>query len=200
MKKQALSALVLGSTLVAAPSFAHEAGDLIVRVGAVHVEPDSSVNGTSVPGLDVDDDTSIGTTATYMLTDHIGVELLAATFKHDITLNGNKVADTRHLPPTLSLQYYPMESGSKWQPFVGLGVNYTTFFSESDLGGQNLKLDDSFGLAAQIGLDYQINEKWLVNATVWKMDLDSDVELNGTNIGEVNIDPTVVLLSVGYKF
>lgn len=205
MKKQALSALVLGTALVAAPSFAHEAGDIIVRVGAAHVEPSGSVNGTNVTGLDVEDGSALGITGTYMLTDNIGIELLAATpFDHDITLNGSKIADVEQLPPTLSVQYYPMDSESKWQPFVGVGVNYTGFFDESTTGalsGTTIKVDDSFGLAAQVGLDYEIDENWLLNATVWKIDIDADVESSALGkIGQVNIDPTVVFLSVGYKF
>ncbi len=96
-----------------------------------------------------------------------------------------------------------MDSGSALQPYVGLGVNYTTFFSEGSSGalaGSDIKLDNSWGLAAQIGVDYALNENWLVNAAVWKMDINTDLNLNGTNLGEVEIDPVVYMLSVGYKF
>ncbi|MGH1462620.1 MAG: OmpW/AlkL family protein [Neptuniibacter sp.] len=203
MNKKALSALILGSVVATSNVVAYEAGDVVVRVGLAQVDPDAT-NNTVVPGVDVEDETQIGITGTYMLTDHVGIELLASTpFKHDLTINGAKVGDTKHLPPTLSVQYFPMDSGSALQPYVGLGVNYTTFFSEGSSGalaGSDIKLDNSWGLAAQIGVDYALNENWLVNAAVWKMDINTDLNLNGTNLGEVEIDPVVYMLSVGYKF
>ncbi|WP_417224496.1 OmpW/AlkL family protein [Amphritea sp.] len=204
MNRKALSAFVLGVSMVAtANCMAYESGDMIVRVGAANVDPHTS-NDTSVPGLDVDDNTQLGITGTYMLTDNIGVELLAATpFKHDITLNGAKVGETKHLPPTLTLQYYPMDSSSAFQPYVGLGINYTAFFSESTTGalaGTTLELDSSWGLAGQLGIDYAINDQWLLNAAVWKMDINTDVKVNGSNLGELEIDPMVYMMSVGYKF
>ncbi|MBN0989457.1 OmpW/AlkL family protein [Amphritea pacifica] len=204
MNRKALSALVLGVSLAAtANCMAYEAGDMILRVGAANVDPQTS-NNTLVPGLDVDANTQLGITGTYMLTDNLGLELLAATpFKHDITLNGAKVGDTKHLPPTLSLQYYPMDSSSAFQPYVGLGINYTAFFSENTTGalaGTKLQLDSSWGLAGQIGVDYSLNDQWLLNAAVWKMDINTDVKVDGTNLGEIEIDPMVYMVSVGYKF
>uniref|UniRef100_UPI002404DEF7 OmpW family outer membrane protein n=1 Tax=Pseudomonas viridiflava TaxID=33069 RepID=UPI002404DEF7 len=109
-------------------------------------------------------DTRLGLTFAYMLTNHVGIELLAATpFNHTVSVKGlgpgldGKLADVKHLPPTLSLQYYPMEPSSRFQPYAGVGINYTTFF-DNDLasdrksqGFSNLKLKDSVGLAAQLG-------------------------------------------------
>lgn len=204
MNKKVISALVMGASLVtAANCMAYESGDMVLRVGLANVNPNTS-NNTVVAGLDVEDNTQIGLAGTYMLTNNIGIELLAATpFKHDITLNGAKVGETKHLPPTLSLQYYPMESGSAFQPYIGVGINYTAFFSESTTGalaGTELELEDSWGLSAQLGVDYSINDQWLVNAAVWRMDIDTNVKVNGTDLGGLEIDPTVYMVGMGYKF
>ena len=103
------------------------------------------------------------------------------------------------MPPTLHLEYFPLKSDSKWQPFVGVGVNYTTFFKEqSDLG--NLELDDSVGVSFEAGVNYKINDKFIINATIFNMDLETDADLNGSSIGGVEIDPWVYMLSVGYVF
>ena len=86
----------------------------------------------------------MGLTATYMFSDKFDVELLAATpFKHQITANGNELGETKQLPPTLSLQYYPMGAGSAYQPYFGIDLNYTAFFDEKSSLGE-LKLDDSW--------------------------------------------------------
>ena len=80
---------------MAGPALAHKAGDVIVRLGGIKVDPDASseVFNPALPavgglGVDVDDDTQLGLTLAYMVTDSIGVELVGATpFTHDILLD-----------------------------------------------------------------------------------------------------------------
>lgn len=120
-----------------------------------------------------------------------------------------KLGNTKHLPPTLSANYYINDTGLAFQPYVGVGLNYTIFFDESftdsnaDAGFSKLKLDNSFGLSAQLGTDYIIDENWLVNGSVRWIDIDTQAnfELNGSvSKVDVNIDPLVYTLSIGYRF
>jgi outer membrane protein len=139
-----------------------------------------------------------------MMTDHLGVELLAAwPFKHDIDLlDGTKVATTKHLPPTLTLQYHFLPD-SKFQPYVGVGLNYTNFFDEKTTGplaGSNLNLGDSWGIAGQIGFDIPLNDQWFLNADIRYIDIDTKAKLDGASIGTVSIDPWVYGINVGVKF
>ena len=63
-------------------------------------------------------DTQLGLNFAYMLTNHLGIELLAASpFEHDVKLKGTalgaangKLGTLKHLPPTLSLVYYPLDA------------------------------------------------------------------------------------------
>lgn len=203
MKKSVLSVLLAaGLVSVPAVSQAYEAGDIILRAGIASVQPDSDPHGTmDALGVDVDDGEALGITAAYMLTDTIGLELLAATpFNHDVTAEGlGKIGDTDQLPPTLSLQWLPQLDMGGFQPYVGVGVNYTTFFDEQSRLG-DLKLEDSWGIAWQAGVDFQIDQNWLLNAAVWNIDIDTDVKLNGADVGSVEIDPWVYMLGVGYRF
>lgn len=204
MKKTAVSTLI-GAVVLAASSAAsaYEAGDIIVRAGIASVQPNETMEaGSTLDTLNggLGNNEQLGITASYMLTDKLGLELLAATpFKHDITSNGAKIGETKHLPPTLSVQYFPMDNQSAVQPYVGVGVNYTTFFSEESTLG-NLKLDDSWGLAAQAGVDYAVSDNMVLNAAVWYIDIDSDASLNGADIGTVALDPWVYMVGVGYKY
>ena len=159
-------------------------------------------------------------TVTYMVRENFGVELLAATpFTHDVNVNGldglgvpsgANLGEITHLPPTLSALWYPMPAASKFQPYIGLGLNYTLIWDESLSGGakdllgaSDLKLDDSFGFAARAGFDYQINERLSFNAGMWYIDIDTDAELN-TALGKVDVsvdvDPFVYGLGFGYRF
>jgi outer membrane protein len=165
--------------MIAQPAMGHEKGDWILRGGAIVVAPDESSDAIDVagivtlPGVDVDEETQI-----------FG------------------------------------ETSAAFRPFVGVGLNATIFFEEdvsSELNlaldgivglpagtvDADLSLDDSYGLAAQVGFDYMINENWLINGTVWWMDIDTEAKVS-TAIADVKfdveIDPVVYLLSVGYRF
>jgi len=198
------------------------------RVGLTNIDPKSN-NGVVAAGAlpaeptglatDVQDDTFVTFNGVYMIDENWGVELLAALpFEHDVEAFGSnlgslgEIGSTKHLPPTLSAQYY-FNNTSSFTPYVGLGLNYTLFFNEKLtstaaglLSGQlgitvnDFSLDNSLGLAYQIGVDYDINEKWLVNLDLRKIDIDADAEVNGIDIGTVKIDPTLIGVNVGYKF
>ena len=226
--KAALSSVVaLNLALVAGTALAYEPGDIVLRAGLAHVDPDSSssailLNGSPAPAtadrVSVDSNTQLGLTGTYMFMPNFAVEVLAATpFSHTVTvdggaLDGADVADVKHLPPTVSVQYFPMASDSPIQPYVGLGLNYTLFFDEeldsgfeSTLGsGGSIKLDDSIGLAFQAGVDYAITDELVLNASLWMVDIDTEADIkmdNGTTLTtDVEIDPLVFMLGVGFRF
>lgn len=227
VKKLPVAAAVMAVVAaLSGPAMAYQAGDVIVRAGAATVDPDVDsgalkANGVSATPanpttVDVDANTQFGLSMTYMLDDKFGIELLAATpFQHTIKTKGElaslgKLADVKHLPPTLTLQYYPMDSSSAFQPYVGLGLNYTTFFDEEFKGSnktafRGLELKDSWGLAAQLGADYRINDNWSVNAAVWYVYIDTEATFKNTAGDtkykvDVELDPMVYMVGVAYKF
>ena len=67
-----------------------------------------------------------------------------------------------------------------------------------------LSLDDSFGLAGQIGADFNFGEKWLINVDFRYIDLSTKakikVEGEWVTLGDVAIDPFVYSIMVGYRF
>lgn len=182
---------------------AQSKGDWKLGLGVASVSPNGGTSNTAAGPIDVDPNIRPIVTAEYFIADKIGIELLASwPFEHDINLSGGKIGSTKHLPPTLSLQYYFVNK-SNWTPFVGAGVNYTTFFDESTTGaltGANLSLDDSFGLALHAGIDYRVSERGSVRADLRWIDIDTDVSVNGTDIGSVSIDPIVYGISYVIDF
>ena len=215
----------LTSAVFTAPVMAYDAGDFILRAGSATVAPKSQ--SANLVGSDVgetntqasaNNDTQLGLSFTYMLSDKLGVEVLAATpFSHKLEakgdLAGKDIGTVKQLPPTVSLQYYPLSRDSQWQPYVGIGINYTTFFNEKTagdiegLGYNDLSLDDSFGLAAQVGVDYLINDHWGVNFSAMYADIDTTATLKGANgaLGseakvDYNLDPVVYRVSAVYRF
>ncbi|PLW67028.1 OmpW/AlkL family protein [Pseudohalioglobus lutimaris] len=211
----AVAAALAGGT---AMTHAYEAGDWILRAGAVTISPDA--DSDQVPGLgvtvDIDDDTQLSLIGTYMATERFGIELLAATpFTHDVDVQevDLQAGEVTHLPPTLSIQWYPRGGSSGWQPYFGLGVNYTFIYDEevnSDLEGivgkADLDLDDSFGLSASAGVDIPFGDHWAFNAGIWYIDIDSTAEITLREAGnakvkfDVDIDPWVYNIGIAYKF
>ena len=199
MKLQSL-VLAAATALTMTTAFAVPAGTWSVAAGAHYVDPKSD-NGTLNNGLSVDVDGDVRPTISgeYFIANNVGVELLAAIpFHHDITLKtGNTTidAETQHLPPTLSVQYHfdGYDQPMNVKPFVGVGVNYTTFFKERIyLGnGNDLELDDSVGVAGHVGLDipFAPTEAFRIDARY--MDIKTDATLDGTNLGEIDISPWV---------
>ena len=185
--------LLLGST-----ASAYEEGDWLVRVGVGNVDPKSS-NGDVVS---VDSGTALVFNGTYFFSPNVGLEILAATpFSHDIKAvdGGSKIGETKHLPPTFSLNYH-FDTAGAFKPYVGGGLNYTLFFDEEIAGDSSLSLDGSFGLAAQLGADIDISDTMFVNAAVRWIDINTDAKVDGSLVEEVEIDPIVFSLTLGWKF
>ncbi|MDP9941875.1 MAG: outer membrane protein OmpW [Gammaproteobacteria bacterium HGW-Gammaproteobacteria-12] len=220
MYKSLFTASLLALAIAAPVAQAHQAGDIIVRAGAITVDPHEDSSNVKIGGVKaagtaatLDSDTQLGLNFAYMLTDKLGIELLAATpFSHDVGtkgLGGLKLGSVKHLPPTLSLVYYPLDSKSAFQPYVGAGINYTWFFddklsSEAEGAGfRGLDMKDSWGWAAQVGADYMLTDNLMINAQVRYI----DIETTGTTYAgntkvsvDVDIDPFVYMVGLGYKF
>jgi len=223
------TAVALSAGVMSLPAVAYEPGDMLVRFGAVHVAPNESSDTLLIDGSSsvfpkseatVGDDTQFGISFTYLINQHVGVEILGATpFKHEVKVKGlgggldGKLADVKHLPPTVSLQYYPMGANSRWQPYVGLGLNHTFFFDEKltserkTQGFDNLKLKSSTGLTGQVGIDVALTERLFVNAAAWYMGIDTTATVDGPSAlsvkqtkVKVQIDPMVYMLGLGVKF
>ena len=197
--------LLIAAAFASPAVLAHQAGDILVRGGLAFVSPQTSSDDVLGTGeLDIDSNMQLGLTLSYMLTDNWGVELLAVTpFSHSVSTPGlGEVAKVKHLPPTLMAQYYFGDAKSKVRPYIGAGVNYTTFFDEEGRGalaGTDVSVDSSWGMAGQVGLDMAINDRWFVNASAWIMDIDTDVH---TAVGTIktSIDPMAFMFGVGYRF
>lgn len=188
----------------AAPVLAQEAGSWSLSVGAHAVSPKSG-NGQLAAGAfdaDVGSNWRPTITAEYFFNKNVGLEVLASLpFEHEIRLNGVRAGSTRHLPPTFTLQYH--FDGEKVSPFVGVGVNYTIFFSEDTTGplaGTRLDLDNSWGLSARAGLDFKLAEGRAIRLDARWIDIDTDVKVNGADVGTVHIDPLAYGLAYVWNF
>jgi len=205
MKKSMLKLIfaALGLAGVAVPALAQES-PWLVRVRAVHLDPaDKSdpVGGTGandrlhvsskwIPDVDI----------SYFFTPNWAAELLLTVpQKHDVMLDGQRIGSFKHLPPTLLAQYHFLP-GAQIDPYVGAGINYTLISKVDILNGAGRLEHDSIGAALQAGVDFRIDKQWSVNLDVKKIQIRSDVDINGAHASRVKVDPLLLGVGVGYRF
>jgi outer membrane protein len=214
MKKQMIIALAAVAAMASGTAMAYEGGDWRTTIGMTNVDPEQRNGQAEAFGttfdISVDDATQLSFTGAYFFTDALALELLASLpFEHDIALIdtgvpavGQAGATTKHLPPTLTLQYH-FNSGGKVIPYVGLGYNYTYFFSTKGYGalnGADVEIDASSGGTVQLGLDYMLSDNMFLNVDYRYISIESDVKVGGAKVGVAKINPTLVGVSLGYKF
>jgi len=244
MKAASLPAAIILLALGAGQALAdYEQNSIILRMGAAWSDPDDDSNWLRLDGTEladtrvfVDDSQSGTFTGSWLFADHWGIGLLLSfPFDQELEVSGLPappggpapgridLGDFDSLLPTMTLQWFPLRRDSWVQPYVGLGVNYTTFMDENISSTANdyfvtaqgaqmnadLDMDDSWGLAGELGVDVSLgrNNQWLFNAAVWYLDMDTEVNIRfPTNFDtrvirtDLEIDPWVYSVGVGYRF
>ncbi|MCM0044038.1 MAG: outer membrane beta-barrel protein [Burkholderiaceae bacterium] len=232
------AALALLATL---PAAAQQAGDTILNLGIAHIVPDASLSPVSSAGtpaaavfnpalVDARADIASTTTASFsvmhMFTDHLAAELsLGVPPTLDVSLflpNGSlpqehpNAAKARAWTPAVVGKWLFLEPGSRWRPYLGLGVAYARFdrirINQSDplvvtLAGGSAELSSSWAPVYNAGFIYHLDDRWSINASVSYLPLRTDVTLTGTGAGagltttgRLDINPTDYIIRIGYKF
>jgi len=125
--------------------------------------------------------------------------------------DGQRLARVRQVAPTLFFNYKFGQADSTWRPFVGIGVNYTNFDKRTSTAANNalnggptdIRLSDSWGLAAQAGLSYRVNNHWSITGSVATARVKTRLTTSTAGV-QRNIDirfhPVVLTLMAGYTF
>ncbi|AKU23484.1 OmpW family protein [Massilia sp. NR 4-1] len=203
MKKAILAVLAVTAGMMAVNASA-QTTPWQVRARAVHIDPADksdplggvgasdrlSVSKKTIPEVDI----------SYFFTPNIAAELvLTYPQRHDVKLDGQKIGTFKHLPPSLLVQYHFMPE-AQFSPYVGAGINWTTFSKNNILNNQASLEHDSFGLAVQAGVDFKLNKNWSLNLDVKKIQIRSDVMIGGVKASKVKVDPVLIGVGVGYRF
>jgi outer membrane protein len=195
----ALAAAAAAATALT-PVHAQDSGSLLLRAKLTHLEPvnsdnvaplDLSVNAKTFPTLDI----------VYFLTPNLAAELiLTVPQRHNVRDAAlGRIGSISHLPPTLSVQYH-FTGMQGLRPYVGVGLNFTRLTDVNlDIAGASLRRN-SFGLALGAGVDVPLGGGWLIGADLKKVQIDTDVRLNGAKLGTFEINPWLFSVGVGRRF
>jgi outer membrane protein len=212
------AAFFAAMALCVATADALDKGTWMFRGKFVHAFADSNsdmISGLPGASVDTEDGSGFGVDVGYAITPHWNVELSISDTGHDIEGRGvlgglGEVADFRMLPVTLTGQF-------RWRPnkvvspYVGLGASYANFHNEDSkvvlvegvATETRIRIDDDWGLAAQVGLDLFLSEHWSMNFDVKYLDLDPDADFETAGVAnttDLNVEPWVSSVGVGFRF
>jgi len=166
-----------------------------IRIRALYLAPHQKnglgvkVQDTLAPELDLE----------YFFTPYLSTELVLALTKHDIKVGTQTLGSTWLLPPSLLVKVHPFPK-AKVSPYVGAGFNVVMPFNERIAIANELKIDTSVGLAAQVGVDIPINENLYFNLDGKYYTTVTNVRLDGGPKHHLRVNPFIIGAGLQYRF
>jgi outer membrane protein len=128
-----------------------------------------------------------------------------------VPYNGQTIASARWLSPTLLIDYKFFSESSRWRPYIGVGVNYTTFYDRNSTaqgnaasgGPTRLSLTSSVGPAGTVGLSYNVSGHWHVytSYSISRVNTDLTADTGGViRTTRIKFGPQAWVVSAGYSF
>jgi outer membrane protein len=128
-----------------------------------------------------------------------------------VPYNGQVISTARWLAPTLLVNYMPLDESHALRPWVGVGVNWTTFYSRQSTAAGNaasggptsVSLPSSVGPAAAVGLSYQTSSRWSFHLSYGVSQIHSKLTADTAGIirtSKIEFWPGALIASAGYQF
>ena len=128
-----------------------------------------------------------------------------------VPYNGQVVATSRWIAPTMFVEYKFMSENSRWRPYIGVGVNYTTFYDRNSTaqgnaisgGPTKLETTASLGVAGTVGVSYHVSGHFSVYGSYSAAQVKTSLaaytagEVRTTNL---SFGPQVLVIAAGYSF
>jgi outer membrane protein len=204
--------VLLAATLVSGATMAQ---DWTVKAGAIRYDTHSKTTGIKGIGIPPGADAETGDSTTLLLalerklTPNISLELVVgippttkAKATGSVAFLGNDVLSAKNVAPTLVLNYNFFEESQALRPYLGIGVNYTTFRSIKSTLAPKVEMSDSTGLVVQAGVNYAINKQMGLFASIARVDVKSDLVATASTVLTTTIDfrPITYAAGVWFKF
>jgi outer membrane protein len=228
-KRIAILATAAATLACAGPALADDSPNNSLRAGLYaifyHATADN-ISGPYVPaGVNIDavDVTTLYVAYVRTLAPHFDVELALGyppatktVGKGPATLgsvpyNGQVISTARWLAPTALLEYVFLDQNANLRPFIGVGVNYTSFYDRNSTaqgnaasgGPTRLSLTSSVGPAATMGLAYNYTKNWKFYASYSASEVKTKLRADTAGVirtTHISFGPQTLVFSVGYSF
>jgi outer membrane protein len=128
-----------------------------------------------------------------------------------VSYNGQVVSSARWISPTLFLEYKFLSESSNLRPYIGVGVNYTTFYDRDTTaqgnaafgGPTKLSLSASVGPAGTAGFTYRVSGHWHFDASYSIARVNSNLVADTAGVirtTHIEFGPQVLVIAGGYSF
>lgn len=186
----------------------------VLKTGVTRYDTHAKTSGIAGIGVPAGADATVGDATTVIFTaerelmPNLGLELVIGV-PPKIKAKGagtvgflGEVLSARNVAPTLLLNYHLGAAGDTWRPYVGVGVNYTRFVSVKSTLAEDVQMEDSVGLAAQVGVDVALSKNWGLFASVAALKVKTDLVAAGSTVLTSTIDfrPVVYSFGVAYRY
>ncbi|WP_416356239.1 OmpW/AlkL family protein [Aureimonas phyllosphaerae] len=199
---------------VAADTGVPDPSRFFVRAGVASIMPSEGatmrVGGAVVPGatIAIDDHVTGLVELGYRLNPNLSLAFTGG-FPPDIDIDGagtaapfGRVGGIVYGPTALTFQYQVREWG--WfQPYVGFGPMFMFVFDNKDGAINELDVDPAIGIAAQVGVDMMVNDRFGIFLDAKKARLRTSARgtLGGAPIeADVKLDPLVLSGGITFRF
>ncbi len=191
------------------------AQDNVFKFGLTEYTTHSRTNGVTGVGIPSGADAKTGNAGTVlfiyerMFTPNIGAELvlgippkISSRATGTVAFLGDDILSAKNVAPTLLFNYHFGAPGDTWRPYLGAGVNFTRFVDIQSRLAPEVNMSDSWGWAAQAGMDYAIDKTWSLFASVAALKVKSKLASSGATVLQTTIDfrPIVYSFGAAYKF
>lgn len=179
---------------------------------------------TAGASADVSNEVTISLGWLHMFTDQVAMEAtIGVPPKHTIDLttpspfagspNHPGAATVRTWTPAVVAKYLFNAPTERVRPYLGLGLSRVSFHSVEvnrgdplvvQVGGASASLKSDWSPVYNAGVIYNIDDRWMVNASISYLPIRTSVNLVGaggtTTRGDLKLNTTDVVVRVGYRF
>jgi outer membrane protein len=128
-----------------------------------------------------------------------------------VPFNGVPIATSKWLAPSALIEYKFLSEDSAFRPYIGVGINYTTFYDrqvtpqgQAAIGGPTrLSLTSSVGPVGTVGIKYQSRDRWqiILSYNISQVDSNLKTDTSGEiHTTRVHFGPQALVFAAGYSF
>lgn len=217
------------SQAAAAPDADAAAHPNEVRLGMYYIHSAASADDLSGPyvpsglNLRVEDMETVYVAYVRRLSEHFVLELAAGwpplaktvgrgpAYLGSVPYNNQEISSARWFGPTLLLNYELLDETHRLRPYIGIGVNYTMFYSRQSTAAGNavaggptsIELPSSFGPAGDFGLAYRVMDRLHVYVSYSASYVATRLTAETAGVirtTHVSFGPRALVVSAGYSF
>jgi len=128
-----------------------------------------------------------------------------------VPYDGQVISSAKWFAPTLLFNYNLLDESHRVRPYIGAGINYTTFYDRRSTpagdaasgGPTKISLSKSIGPAATAGLSFKPSANWGIFASYSITRVNSHLTTNTAGVirtSNIKFGPQALVISVGYSF